>query len=261
MGAGLSPAALSARSLFEPLSKWLKPYDQLPDVATLDRLAAQLGRPVSGGGAPIHFVETTPQPEGYERQIFEHGQVPTRPDNWHDFYNALCWLAFPHTKAALNARHIRHLQPGTRGAVRDAATQFDECGVVVLHANPALAQALQSHEWVTAFWAERDALCAQMRFLIVGHALYERLATPHVGLCGKAVYLDVPQAVIDSPLDQQMQIADSCLSAQLADDTFAPHPRDFHPLPLLGIPGVTSDNEAEDYYRDARQFRPHRSRA
>ena len=209
---------------------------------------------------PIHFVDATPQPEGYERQIFEHGQVPTRPDNWHDFYNALCWLAFPRTKAALNARHIRHLQPGTRGAVRDAATQFDECGVVVLHANPALAQALQSHEWLTAFWAQRDALRAQMRFLIVGHALYERLATPHVGLCGKAVFLEVPQAIIDSSVGYQCAGADALLSERLSDEAFCPHPRTLYPLPLMGIPGVTPENETAAYFEDTRQFRPKKGR-
>jgi hypothetical protein len=33
-------------------------------------------------------------------------------------------------------------------------------------------------------------------------------------------------------------------------------PKDFHPLPLLGIPGATPDNEFSTYYDDTRQFRP-----
>jgi hypothetical protein len=35
-------------------------------------------------------------------------------------------------------------------------------------------------------------------------------------------------------------------------------PRDFQPLPLLGIPGVTPDSEDPAYYDDTWQFRPGR---
>ena len=36
-------------------------------------------------------------------------------------------------------------------------------------------------------------------------------------------------------------------------------PGDWQPLPLLGIPGATTDNEQPDYYDDARQFRAART--
>ena len=36
-------------------------------------------------------------------------------------------------------------------------------------------------------------------------------------------------------------------------------PRDFAPLPLLGMPGATPDNEFPAYYDDTRQFRPLRA--
>ena len=35
-------------------------------------------------------------------------------------------------------------------------------------------------------------------------------------------------------------------------------PRELQPLPLLGLPGVTRDNENPDYYADTWQFRPGR---
>mgnify|MGYP001767778568 FL=1 len=35
-------------------------------------------------------------------------------------------------------------------------------------------------------------------------------------------------------------------------------PRDFHPLPLLGIPGVVPESEDATYYDDTWQFRPGR---
>jgi hypothetical protein len=40
------------------------------------------------------------------------GEVATRPGNRHDFFNALIWLAFPRSKAAINRRH--HEAPGWR---------------------------------------------------------------------------------------------------------------------------------------------------
>mgnify|MGYP000420307001 CR=1 FL=1 len=36
-------------------------------------------------------------------------------------------------------------------------------------------------------------------------------------------------------------------------------PRDLQPLPLLGIPGATTENETATYYADTRQFRPART--
>ncbi|HLO65211.1 MAG TPA: DUF3025 domain-containing protein, partial [Azonexus sp.] len=38
-------------------------------------------------------------------------------------------------------------------------------------------------------------------------------------------------------------------------------PHDFQPLPLLGIPGVTPENENPAYYDDTWQFRPGRRAA
>lgn len=255
MADGVSPRVLCNRPLFGPIAAWLQRFEQLPTISELNALSCEAGIK-SGSGAPLRFVASGSSSTPYEQQVFERGEVPTRADNWHDFYNALCWLAWPKTKAALNARHVKHLQPGTRGAVRDAATQFDECGLIVLHANPTLPQALIDHQWHEVFWCERRAVQTQMRCLVVGHALYERLHAPYMGLCGKAVYLEVTQALIDAPIDDQTAAADAQLAAHLASDAFCASPRMLHPLPLLGIPGVTPDNEREEYYLDQRQFRP-----
>ena len=37
------------------------------------------------------------------------GRVETRPDNLHDFFNALIWLAFPRSKARINAMHAAEI--------------------------------------------------------------------------------------------------------------------------------------------------------
>jgi len=60
------------------------------------------------------------------------------------------------------------------------------------------------------------------------------------------------------PFAEQIAAVDSRLAADLASGRY-PRPRDFQPLPLLGIPGVTPENENPDYYEDTYQFRPGRS--
>ena len=65
---------------------------------------AQVLNELSDGQAPVRFVPQSDLPPGqaYEAYIFEYGACPTR-DNLHDLFNGLSWLAFPRTKARLNA--------------------------------------------------------------------------------------------------------------------------------------------------------------
>ena len=51
---------------------------------------------------------------------------------------------------------------------------------------------------------------------------------------------------------------DAWLAEHLTANIDTLTPRSLSPLPLLGIPGVTPDNECAAYYRDTRQFRPRR---
>ncbi|MEY3201241.1 MAG: hypothetical protein RIR70_791 [Pseudomonadota bacterium] len=160
----MPPRQLAKLPLFGPIAPWLERFDTLPSLPTLNQIARDL-KLTNAAGQPIVFVPEGDAGVPYERQVFERGEIPTRPGSWHDVFNALCWFAYPRTKAALNARHIAHLQPGPRGAMRDAATQFDECGLIVLHTHPPLAQCLMAHEWHQAFWQQREALMHSMRFL------------------------------------------------------------------------------------------------
>ena len=98
---------------------------------------------VTAGGHSVRFSEQNMDPSalGYESQIFETGSVSTRPNSMHDLFNALVWLTFPLTKAAINHRHIAaRASPtpgGNRGAAQDLLTLFDECGVFVVSDRPA----------------------------------------------------------------------------------------------------------------------------
>lgn len=197
---------------------------------------------------------------GYEARLWETGEVATRPDNWHDFFNALVWLTFPHTKRAINTSHLQAMNPAgdwggkVRGKVRDALTHFDECGIVVLSAQPELLDLLRDFQWKALFVERRAEVIAGMRFFIVGHATYEQLLQPFRGLTAKAVLYDIPADWLDLPMAEQLVAVDQRLAADLSSGRYT-RPRDFQPLPLLGIPGVTPENEVSAYYDDTYQFR------
>ncbi len=254
-----TPAArLAARPLFGTLAPWLAalPGDVPPSLEQLRRwLDTAVPRPASGGGVPLQFVPADPAGVPYEQRIHMRGEISTREANWHDAFNSLVWLRFPHTKAALNARHVRELRDdGVRGAARDAATLFDESGVIVACADDALADALREHRWREAFVQRRQELVRRVRFVVFGHALYDQLRAPFHGLCGKALYLTLPQEAIGGP-DLAGRL-DAMLAARLGDRNFLATPAVLRPLPMLGIPGVVPGNENPAYYDDASQFRP-----
>lgn len=250
--------ALAGRVLFEPLAPWLAQLSGTapPSLDSLNRfLQAAAVPPLSGGGAPVRFVAATAARIAYEAHIFRAGCVPTRPGNWHDAFNALVWLRFPLIKAALNARHVA-AQGGqaARGATRDAATLFDESGVIVACADASLAEALRSHRWREVFVERRAELAHSVRFIVFGHALYDQLRAPFVGLCGKALFVALDEPALASP--RLAAELDKRLADRLAEPAFLATPRELSPLPLLGIPGVTGDNTDRAYYDDRRHFRP-----
>ena len=99
-----------------------------------------------------------------------------------------------------------------------------------------------------------------MRFVIFGHATYEQLLKPFRGLTAKAVLHEVSAAWLQMDASAQRAAVDEWLAADLASGRYT-RPRDFQPLPLLGIPGVTPDSEDPAYYDDTWQFRPGRRAA
>lgn len=250
-----------------PLSAFLQPWFAAgaPDLSALSATAAKLG--LITGGAPLRFVLPPAHAQevslGYEETAFRTGAVATRPGNRHDMFNALIWLAFPRTKAVLNRRHVAALAErrkqglAARGPLRDALTQFDECGVIVAGNCPDLWRALCAHRWREVFVERRDELRHSTRFLVFGHASHDALAAPFVGLCGKALFVEVDAAWLSLPETAALVALDTRLA--MLFDTHYFSPGDWQPLPLLGIPGATAANERPDYYDDTRQFRPPRT--
>lgn len=226
---------------------------------------------VAQSGAVIRFVPQEcgklPFERQYEPRCYLSGEVPTRSENWHDLLNALVWLAFPHSKAAINARHYQALtQPATRdassqrGAVRDVNTLLDESGVIVPYSDLHLAGLLREFKWKELFWQHREQVTPQspqqaMDFYIFGHGLYEKALQPYVGMTGQGLLLAVEPSFFGWPLAQRLAHLDSLLAQHLSAPEHCQHPRDLSPVPLLGVPSWTADNTDPSYYDNTAYFR------
>jgi Protein of unknown function (DUF3025) len=237
----------------------------IPDVTSLNKLLIDASQPIlNANGQAISFADQNMDPSayGYETQIFSTGAVPTRLSNVHDLFNALVWASFPRSKAALNGRHIaarqQHLTGNNRGPVQDALTLFDECGVIVLSDRPELLACIERFEWKELFWRQREAVKQHMKFLLFGHGLMEQMLKPFIGLTGKALLMHVESTWLQTNTDALLQHIDARSSALIASPACFVRGRDLLPLPLLGIPDWSTDNERESYYDNADYFRPGR---
>lgn len=217
--------------------------------AALNAAAAALGIRTRGG--PIRFVAAAAAgARAYEAHIGDTGEVPTR-DNLHDFFNALVWLAFPATKARLNALQAGAIAragvAGRRGALRDAATLMDENALLLVTGRADLVAALRRHDWRALFVVQRAAWDADVRPLVFGHALMEKLTAPYKAITAHALPVALPADAAQAEIDRWV-------SAHL-DEAFAPG--SLLPLPVLGIPGWADNGDAR-FYDDTNVFRPAR---
>ena len=195
----------------------------------------------------------------YEPRIFLTGEIQTREHNWHDLFNALAWMTYPRSKAALNQLHYRALLQEkernitVRSALRDAATLVDESGVIVVSSNAFLIDLLKNFEWKTLFWEQRAAVIEHMKFFLFGHGLYEKSLCPYLGMTGKGVLFYVEENFFKQSLSKQIAMIDIWLDNFLSNGNFTS--ADLVPVPLLGYPGWSPDNIDSCYYDNQSYFR------
>lgn len=262
------PGFIHTSPIFAPLhllQPQLDTYLDWPSLDDLNQLKNTLNPSIcTQSGHPIHFIQNIPQPavfsDRYEPKIYQAGHIQTRTQNWHDFFNALVWMIFPRTKAALNHIHYQtmqqknsHLQ-SQRGPLRDAATLLDESGVVVLSSSNKLTQLLKNRSWKELFWQNRRSVQANMKFFVLGHAIFEKSLKPYVGMTAKGVFLQVDEAYFQQPLVTQLDLLDTRL-ANFTQQALN-KPTDLSPVPILGYPGWSKENNVCTYYDNTNYFRP-----
>ncbi|HEX5792981.1 MAG TPA: DUF3025 domain-containing protein [Rheinheimera sp.] len=201
----------------------------------------------------------------YEEYIYATGGVPTRQQNWHDFFGALIWCLFPQTKALLNQLHMADIaQHGLkqRTKLRNKLTLFDECGIVVC-LEPAMhghADLLRQHQWQQSFVTLRSDWWQGVRPMIFGHAMYEMATAPFIGLTAKALFIAVPAGFSQWSLTAAYSFVDASLHEQIANEAVLLDNQQLTPLPLLGVPTWYNDNKNASFYNNTDYFRPQRGK-
>ena len=259
--------------LFHPLHPVISRLagDRFPTLQDCNALL-QMSPITTQSGCNVQFV---PQGEGklpfelqYEPRCYLKGEVQTRSCNWHDLFNALVWLTFPKAKSAINARHFSALAGRTigtaantsqRGTVRDTNTLLDESGVIVPFTDDTLAELLRNFEWHHLFWKRRAEIPNRMGFYIFGHGLYEKSLKPYVGMTGQGLLFRVEPVFFDWPLEDRLSHLDILLADYLSDSAHCHSTKELNPVPLLGIPGWSVENESAGYYDNTGYFRSKRS--
>ncbi|MDO8349819.1 MAG: DUF3025 domain-containing protein [Gallionella sp.] len=237
--------------------------DELNALLSAQHIAVQSGRElrfVAQGVGKLAFEAQ------YEPRCYLTGEVQTRRDNWHDLLNALVWLTYPKAKAAINTRHYHALTnraaaaegSSERGAVRDTNTLLDESGVIVAYADNELAGLLRSFQWHELFWQQRERVKNSMGFYLFGHGLYEKGLQPYIGMTGQGLLLPVEQDFFSWSVPRQHAHLDTLLADYLADAQHCRSTRELSPVPLLGVPGWSADNDCVRYYENTDYFRPGR---
>ena len=150
-----------------------------PGLHVYDQLAQQCGvKTVSGHG--VRFVTASPKPRGrrrkgqsqglpYEHRIWHQGEVSTRSETWHDFFNMLAWCLFPRIKSAMNARQA-NLLVGARNAEQNLLCMVDEGGVFLIEGTGR----------------------APLGRIHFGHAIHEAIMRGERGSDGLTIRLHIP---------------------------------------------------------------------
>jgi len=236
---------------FAPFAGWAERLggNEWPTLADLNVLADERAL-TNAAGLPLRFTTQTLRcgQLDYEQSALTDGRLPTRERNWHDLFNALVWLTWPRTKAALNAVQCGELRAGARRSpVSDAATLFDESGMVLVGATDDLVELLRTHRWQEA-WVERRAEWAGVCAYVIGHAVLEKLLSPWPGITAKCMHLDIPA-------QSTVEVVDAALSRTWQASVIK-GPSALFPLPVLGMPGWWPANAVPSFYSEARYFRP-----
>ena len=228
----------------------------LPELAQLNAwaLEARLALP---DGKPLRFGDAASGGAlAYESAVRHDGVVRIRRDDWHDALNALVWLAFPKTKAALNARHMRDLAsstPNTRTRGRDAATLLDESGLVLVCGDPDIAQLLRERAWRSLFAARRDNVARATRPFAIGHGMLVKLLSPFRAITARTLIQPIDPATLSEDAAGHARM-DEAAARAIGDAALRPEL--LPPLPVAALPGWDSEGLGERLFDDLSVFRP-----
>ncbi len=243
---------------FVPYARWLgTSLDALPpDADRFDAFARECGLALPDGRAlRIRNHGATGSALDYESAIARDAMLAVRVGDWHDAFNALAWLAFPRTKAALNARHVAEGSaptPNARSRVRDAATLLDEYGLLLGCDDATLPPLLFDHAWHALFVARAADVRRHFFPVVIGHGLLDRLRKPYRELTAKVLVVPFESGALRERCERSVLDAKAALLVEAAG--FAPDL--LAPLPVAALPGWDAERLGERLFDDVSVFRP-----
>lgn len=260
--------------IFLPLRAWadkFAAFKKWPGLEDYQAMLSALPEPIrTHSGQPLKIVKQDGKPghfhEHYAPRIYLSGEIQTRTENWHDFFQFLTWFMFPRTKATINAIHIprakvrieQQADLGRRSPIENMLSLFDEGGAVILSSDQTLLDLIRNFQWKELFWQRRDELASNLSFVTFGHAMYEKGLAPYVGMTANCILLNADDIVLQQSIQEQLEWIDCQLSEIFVHGEQYTKPKDLSPFPLLGLPGWDKNNEHESYYDNLDYFRPGR---
>lgn len=263
--------------IFSPLKFWAEKFskfkDAWPELNDYQEILSALPEPIlSQSGKALKIVAQDGKPghfsEHYAPRIYLSGEIQTRTENWHDFFQFITWFMFPKTKAVINAIHIPAAQSridnnvdlGRRSPIENMLSLFDEGGAVILCSDKSLLQLIRDFKWKEFFLQRRSELLTKFKLVTFGHALYEKGLSPYIGMTANCILIHVDEEVLQYTNQQQLDYIDTELAQLFTVGESYKKPKDLSPFPLLGLPGWDKDNEQESYYDNLNYFRTGRSK-
>jgi hypothetical protein len=223
-------------------------------------------------GKPLRIVGQDGRPacfeEHYAPRIYHSGEIQTRSENWHDFFQFLTWFMFPRAKAVINSLHLPYArqrietarEPGRRSPVENMLSLFDEGGAVIISSDASLLQLIREFKWHELFWQQRGELMQKLACITFGHAVYEKGLAPYIGMTANTILLECDERFFVLSNEEQLCWVDERL-AEVFKSGELQQPKDLQPFPILGMPGWDGNNDNEAYYANRDYFRPGRRAA
>lgn len=215
---------------------------------------------------PIQFVKQATNcdtfQDQYEPRIYLTGEVQTRLNNWHDFFQVLVWRTFPKTKVMLNALHYqestKRLKENNTNKQRTTAenflTLFDECGIVIVSHEKNLLDMIKEFQWESIFWDNKDKFDSSIECFTFGHAMYEKALNPYIGMTANAMLIPVEKSFFDLDYNNKLFTIDNSIIEKIRTETQL-SPKNLNPFPILGVPRWHKKNENREFYLNENYFR------
>ncbi len=272
---GWLPEFASTSPMYKPLrhlAAYFEAFEAWPGLSDYQRALDGWPNEIQTlGGVSLKVVEQAGKPDEfmqhYAPRIYMTGEIQTRRDNWHDFFQYLTWFMFPRTKAVINSIHLPYAKArletggdaiGRRSPIENMLSLFDEGGAVIVSSDASLLQLVRDFKWKELFWQHREELYEKFSCVVFGHAMYEKGLAPYVGMTANCILLHSDESFFQLDNDGQLGWIDNELADIFTDGTQLTKPKDLSPFPILGMPDWDTDNNDSAYYDNVNYFRPGR---